>query len=62
LGKRISISQTDEIKYMKKWLEDRGKPLSGGDGHMDMSDRSTGGPHVRSGAGGCYAASARAGA
>jgi uncharacterized protein (DUF305 family) len=24
--KRISISQTDEIKYMKQWLEDRGKP------------------------------------
>src|SRR5207302_8256210 len=28
LGKRISISQTDEIKYMKQWLEDRGKPVS----------------------------------
>ena len=28
LGKRISISQTDEIKYMKQWLEDRGKPTS----------------------------------
>jgi uncharacterized protein (DUF305 family) len=26
LGKRISISQTDEIEYMKKWLADRGKP------------------------------------
>jgi uncharacterized protein (DUF305 family) len=26
-GKRISISQTDEMKYMKQWLEDRGKPL-----------------------------------
>ena len=24
LGKRISISQTDEIKYMKQWLEDHG--------------------------------------
>ncbi|SRR5258708_2784795 len=27
LGKRINISQTDEIKYMKQWLEDRGKPV-----------------------------------
>ena len=30
LGKRISISQTDEMKYMKQWLEDRGQPLSMG--------------------------------
>src|ERR1700678_2542247 len=28
LGDRIAISQTDEIKYMKQWLEDRGKPTS----------------------------------
>src|SRR5579859_969836 len=28
LGKRISISQTDEMKYMKQWLEDRGAPVS----------------------------------
>ena len=27
-GKRISISQTDEMKYMKQWLEDRGKPIT----------------------------------
>jgi uncharacterized protein (DUF305 family) len=27
-GKRIGISQTDEIEYMKKWLTDRGKPTS----------------------------------
>jgi len=32
LGKRISISQTDEMKYMKQWLEDRGLPTMG---HMD---------------------------
>jgi uncharacterized protein (DUF305 family) len=32
LGKRISISQTDEMKYMKQWLTDRGKPVS--EGHM----------------------------
>jgi uncharacterized protein (DUF305 family) len=34
LGERISISQTDEIKYMKNWLEDRGKPTSM-QGHME---------------------------
>jgi uncharacterized protein (DUF305 family) len=28
LGERISISQTDEIRSMKQWLEDRGKPTS----------------------------------
>jgi uncharacterized protein (DUF305 family) len=27
-GKRISISQSDEMKSMKQWLEDRGKPLT----------------------------------
>ena len=27
LVKGISISQTDEIKYMKQWLEDRGHGL-----------------------------------
>jgi uncharacterized protein (DUF305 family) len=26
LGKRISISQTDEIEFMRQWLENRGKP------------------------------------
>jgi uncharacterized protein (DUF305 family) len=38
LGKRISISQTDEMKYMKQWLEDRGKPASSEHGHMGMKD------------------------
>src|SRR6185369_16785033 len=28
LGERISISQTDEIKFMKQWLEERGKPTT----------------------------------
>jgi uncharacterized protein (DUF305 family) len=37
LGKRISISQTDEMQYMKKWLEDRGQPAPTGYGHMDHS-------------------------
>ena len=28
LGEKISLSQTDEIKFMKQWLADRGKPLT----------------------------------
>ena len=28
LGKRISISQTDEMRFMKEWLAERGLPLS----------------------------------
>ena len=35
LGRKISISQTDEMKYMKRWLEDRNKPLTAG---MDMGN------------------------
>ena len=35
LGKRISISQSDEMKYMKQWLEDRGQPASMEHAHMD---------------------------
>ncbi len=27
LGERITISQTDEIKFMKQWLAERGKPI-----------------------------------
>ena len=39
LGKRISISQTDEMKYMKQWLQDRGLPISsGGMDHMQHMD------------------------
>jgi uncharacterized protein (DUF305 family) len=34
LGKRIDISQTDEMRFMKQWLTDRGLPISDG---MDMS-------------------------
>jgi len=33
-GKRISISQADEMNYMKQWLEDRGKPVPTGHDHM----------------------------
>ena len=36
LGKRISISQTDEMKFMKQWLTDRGLPLSE-HGSIDMA-------------------------
>jgi uncharacterized protein (DUF305 family) len=39
LAERISISQSDEIKYMKQWLEDRGKPLEmDGMGGMNIAD------------------------
>ena len=42
LGKRISISQTDEMGFMKRWLEDRGIALSDGSGmdHMAGMDHS----------------------
>jgi uncharacterized protein (DUF305 family) len=33
-GKRISISQTDEINFMKQWLEDRGKAVPTEHDHM----------------------------
>jgi uncharacterized protein (DUF305 family) len=36
LGKRISISQTDEMAYMKQWLTERGEPISG-PGSMKMT-------------------------
>jgi uncharacterized protein (DUF305 family) len=42
LGKRMSISQTDEIEFMKQWLQDRGAPVSMAIehdmAHMDHSD------------------------
>jgi len=39
LGERISISQTDEIRFMKDWLAERGKPASPMAAHMDhMAD------------------------
>lgn len=45
LGERISRSQSDEMKFMKRWLEARGKPtsMSMPEMHgMDMSSRQTG--------------------
>jgi uncharacterized protein (DUF305 family) len=42
LGKRISISQSDEIQYMKQWLEERGKPTEmPAMGGMSMADMKT---------------------
>ena len=32
---RITISQTDEMKYMKQWLEERGLPTTMDHGQMD---------------------------
>jgi uncharacterized protein (DUF305 family) len=40
LGNRISISQTDEMKYMKQWLGDRGQPVMA-HGQMDHSAMSS---------------------
>jgi len=34
MGKRITISQSDEIEYMKQWLRERGQPESAAGGHM----------------------------
>jgi uncharacterized protein (DUF305 family) len=34
LGKRITISQSDEIEYMKQWLRERGQPTAAPGGHM----------------------------
>jgi uncharacterized protein (DUF305 family) len=36
LGKRISISQTDEMRFMREWLAERGESLSE-HGSMDMA-------------------------
>jgi uncharacterized protein (DUF305 family) len=37
LGNRISISQTDEMKFMRQWLEERGQPAPMAHGGMDHS-------------------------
>jgi uncharacterized protein (DUF305 family) len=47
LGKRISISQTDEMQYMKQWLEDRGQPTSMEHGHMDHMGDMKGMAHMK---------------
>jgi uncharacterized protein (DUF305 family) len=39
LGERISLSQSDEIKWMREWLTDRGEPLEMPmDPNMDMAN------------------------
>jgi uncharacterized protein (DUF305 family) len=47
LGKRISISQSDEMKYMKQWLEDRGQPASMQHGNRDHSGDMKGMDHMK---------------
>ncbi len=42
LGKRISISQTDEMRFMRQWLTDRGESISE-HGSMDMAGMDMGG-------------------
>lgn len=38
LGQRISLSQTDEIKWMQRWLEVRGYPTSMPMSHHEMAN------------------------
>lgn len=40
LGKRISLSQTDEMKFMRNWLEARSQPTSLDMSGMDMTGKS----------------------
>ncbi len=42
LGKRISISQTDEMKFMKQWLKSAARQTSMGHEHMHHGDGSMG--------------------
>jgi uncharacterized protein (DUF305 family) len=39
LGARINKSQSDEIQFMKRWLEDRGESLPQPSAVMDMSGK-----------------------
>ncbi|MGH9967009.1 MAG: DUF305 domain-containing protein [Pyrinomonadaceae bacterium] len=51
LGERISRSQSDEIRFMKRWLEARGKPTSMSMPEMygmDMSSHQTAGQQTSS--------------
>jgi uncharacterized protein (DUF305 family) len=40
LGERISISQTDEMQFMRQWLQDRGKQVPTDHSHMAHMDHS----------------------
>jgi uncharacterized protein (DUF305 family) len=46
LGKRINISQADEINYMKQWLADRGQPTSMEMGNMNHMSAMQGSSHM----------------
>jgi len=48
-GKRISISQTDEMKFMKQWLQDRRAPESPEQSHMHDMSRMKGSSHMSMG-------------
>ena len=39
-GERITISQSDEIRFMKEWLGERGKPASPGHDHANHTGMS----------------------
>lgn len=44
-GRRISISQTDEMNFMKQWLEDRSKPVPTQHDQMEHSSHMPGMAH-----------------
>jgi uncharacterized protein (DUF305 family) len=45
IGKKIDVSQSDEMRWMKQWLSDRGFPISADPmGGMDMKGMDTGMP------------------
>ena len=46
IGERISKSQSDEMKWMKQWLELRGKPLSASMSHAPDSHETHAGHHA----------------
>jgi uncharacterized protein (DUF305 family) len=46
LGKRISISQTDEMKYMKQWLQDRHAPVELEQSQMHHMEAMKGSDHM----------------
>ena len=45
-GKRISISQTDEMNFMKQWLEDRGKAVPTAHDQMEHMNHMPGMAHT----------------
>ena len=45
-GKRISISQTDEIQFMRQWLEDRGKAVPTEHDRMEHMSHMQGADHM----------------